>query len=94
MKGFTVDELLNIRHSWETMGFCKGKLPSTMILDQHGNERPPYMTMNGIIIDQVSPEFRNRTRKILMFSPSAIIPALAEIESAYNDVIEKEVRAF
>ena len=78
------------------MGIAKGKLPSTMITSQHGNEIHPYMTimMNGIIIDEHSPEFRNRTRQIIMFSPSAMLPALAKIESAYNDNIEEEVRAF
>ena len=65
-----------------------------MIIDQHGNEIHPYMTMNGIIIDENSPEFRKSTRQTIMFSQSAMLPALAEIESAYNDHIEEEVQTF
>ena len=52
------------------------------------------MTMNGIFIDEHSPEFRNRIGQIIMLSPSAMLPALAEIESAYNDYIKDEVRTF
>ena len=52
------------------------------------------MTMNGIILDENSPEFRNLTRQIIMLSQSAMFPALAEIESAYNEYIEDEVRTF
>ncbi len=51
LKGFGEGELLHTRLSWEAMGICKGKLPSIMIIDQHGNEMHPYMTMNGIIIN-------------------------------------------
>ena len=70
LKGFRVDELLHTRLSWEAIGIAKGKLPSTMIVDQNGDERHPYMTMNGIIIDEHSPEFRNRTKQIIMFDSS------------------------
>ncbi len=67
-----------------------------MIIDQHGNETYPFMTMNGIIIDDSSPEFRNIqvTKHIITFATSALLPALAENESAYNDHIEEEVQAF
>ena len=47
--------------------------------------------MKGIIIDKHSPEFRNSTRQIIMFSTSAMLPALAEVESAYNNNIEEKV---
>jgi hypothetical protein len=94
LRGFGVGELLHTRLSWEAFGIAKGKLPSTMIIDQHGNEEYPYMTMNGTIIDDHSPEFRNRTKQIIMFATSAMLPELAEIESAHNDHIEEEVRAF
>ncbi len=91
LRGFRVGELLHTRLSWEANGIATGKLPSTMIIDQHGNETHQYMTMNGIIIDNHSPEFRNRTKQIIMFATSAMLPALAEIESAYNNHIEEEV---
>jgi hypothetical protein len=94
LKRWRADELLHDRLSWEAIGIAKGKLPSTMIVDQQGNERYPFMTMNGIIIDDQSPEFRNRTKQITTFATSAMLPALAEIESVYNDHIEEEVRAF
>jgi len=61
LKNFRVDELLQNRLSWEAQGIAKGKLPSTMIVDQNGDERYPFMTMNGIIIDENSSEYRNRT---------------------------------
>ncbi len=51
--------------------------------------------MNGIIIDEhFSPEFRNRTRQIIMFATSAMLPDLAETENADNENFEEEVRAF
>ena len=65
-----------------------------MIIDQHGNETHPCMTMNRVIIDEHSPEFRNRMRQIIMISPSAMLLAIAEIESAYNDYIKDVVRTF
>ena len=71
-----------------------GRLPSTMIIDQHGNETHPYMTMNGVIIDELSTQFRNQTKQIIMFSPSSMLPALAEIELAYYDYIKDEARTF
>ena len=94
LRNWRVDELLQNRLSWEAQGIAKGKLPSTMIVDQNGDERYPFMTMNGIIIDENSPEYRNRTKQIIMFEPSAMLPALAEIESAYNDHIVDEIRTF
>ena len=60
LKKFRIDELLQNRLSWEAIGIAKGKLPSTMIIDQHGDEVHPYMTMNGIIIDEHSPEFSTK----------------------------------
>ena len=68
-----------------------GKSPGTVTTDQHGDEAHPYMAMNGIILEQHSPEFRDRARQIMMFSTSAVLPALAEIEPAYNENIEEEV---
>ncbi len=59
-----------------------------MKVDQNGDERYPYMTMNGIIIDENSSQYKNRTKQIIMFETSAMLPALAEIESAYNNHIE------
>jgi hypothetical protein len=52
LRGFGVNKVLHTRRSWESLGISKGKLPSTMLYDQHGNEVYPYMTMNGIIIDE------------------------------------------
>ena len=50
--------------------------------------------IHGIIIDEHSPEFRNSTRQIIMFATSAMLPALAEVESAYNENIKEGVQAF
>ena len=55
LKNFTVSDLLHTRHSWEAIGICKGKLPSTFMVDQHGDETVPYMLMNGVLIDENSP---------------------------------------
>ncbi len=76
LRGFGVIELLNTRHSWESLGISKGKLLSTMIYNQHESEVYPYMTvaMNGIISDKFSPYSINSTREIIMFSPSAMLP--------------------
>ena len=38
LRGLGVGELLQTRISWEAMGIAKGKLPRTMMTDQHGNE--------------------------------------------------------
>ena len=38
LRNFRVTDFLYTRQSWEAMGVSKGKLPSTMIIDQHGNE--------------------------------------------------------
>ena len=73
------------------MGIAVGKAPGTVTTDQHGGETHPYMAMNGIILEQHSPEFRDRARQIIMFSASAVLLALAEIESVYNENIEEEV---
>ena len=62
LRNFRVVDLLHTRLSWEAMGIANGKLPSTMIIDQHGNETYPYMTMNGVIINELSPDFRNLMR--------------------------------
>ncbi len=94
MTNFVVIELLYTKPSWEAMGISNGQLPSTMIFDQYGNEQHPYMTMNGIIIDENSPELFRRMRKIIDFPPSAMLPALAEIEKVYNEVFEEDVRVF
>ena len=91
---FNITELLHTKPSWEAMGISKGQLPNTMIFDQYGNEQHPYMTMNGIIIDENSPELIRRMRKIIDFPPSAMLPALVEIEKAYNEVFEEDVRVF
>ncbi len=91
MGGFGEGDLLHTRLSWEAIGISKGKLPSKMIIDQHGNEIHPYMTVNGIILDKTSPEFRSSTRKIIMFATPAILPTLGEIKAAYNENIKEEV---
>ena len=67
LRNFRVGELLHTRVSWEAMGIAKGKLPSTMIIDQHGNETHPYMTMNGVIIDEHSSEVKTWMKQILIF---------------------------
>ena len=57
LRNFAVADLLYTRSSWEAMGISKGKLPSTVITDQHRNETFPYMTLNGLIMDEFSPDF-------------------------------------
>ena len=52
---FGVEEVLHTRTVWEAMGFALRKIPSTMIIDQHGIERPPFMTTNTIIVDEYYP---------------------------------------
>ena len=94
MRNFRVVDLLHTRLSWEAMEIANGKLPSTMIIDQHGNETYPYMMMNGLIVDEFSQEFRAMMQQILMFSPSAMLPALKQIELAYNDHFDDEDRTF
>ncbi len=96
MRGFGEGKLPHTRLSWGAMGISKGKLQSTMIIDQHGNEMHRYIIMNRIIIDEnlLSPEFRNRIQKIIMFTSSAMLPALINIEAAYNENIKGEVQSF
>ena len=65
-----------------------------MIIDQHGNETCPYMTMNGLIIDPTSPEFIALMNQIRQFSPSAMLPALEPIELAYNEHFNNDNRTF
>ncbi len=65
-----------------------------MLYDQHGNEAYSSMMMNGIIVDEFSPEFINSTRKIIIFSTAAMLPALSEIEKVYNEYSEEEVQTF
>ena len=60
LRNFRVVDLFHTRTSWEAIGISKGKLPSTVIIDQHGNETYPYMMMNGVLIDPDSPEFIER----------------------------------
>ena len=38
LRNFCEADLLHTRLSWEAMEIAKGKLPSTMIIDQQGNE--------------------------------------------------------
>ncbi len=62
LTNFGVAELLHTKQSWEAMGISRSQLTSTMIIDQHGNEQHPFMKMNGIIIDEHSPEVISRMR--------------------------------
>ncbi len=94
LTNFGVAELLQTKQSWEAMGISKGQLPSIMIFDQYGNEQHQCMTMNGIIIDENSPKLIRRMRKIIDFPPSAMLPELVEIEKAYDEVFEEDVRVF
>ena len=88
LRNFGVADLLHTRPSWEAMGISKGKLPSTVVTDQHGNEASPYMTMNGLIFEEFSPEFIAQMNQKIMFSPSAKLQALKQIELAYNEVFD------
>ena len=96
LRNFGVTDFLRVhtRSSWEAMGISKGKLSSTVIIDQHGNESYPYMTMNGLIIDPTSPEFVARLRQIRLFSPSAMFPALEQIKLAYNEHFDDDNLTF
>ncbi len=85
-----LSELLHTKRSWEAMGISNG----TTIIDQYGNEQHPCMTMNGILMDEHSPELISRMRKIIKFLPSAMLPALVEIKKAINEVFEEDVSAF
>ena len=76
------------------MGLSKGKLSSTVIIDQHGNETYPYMTMNGQIIDPTTPELISRMRQLSLFSPSAMLPALEQVKSVYNEYFDDDNPTF
>ena len=67
LRNFRVTDFLRTRSSWEAMGISKGKLSSTVIIDQHGNETFPCMTMNGLLIDPTSPEFISWMSQIRLF---------------------------
>ena len=71
LRNFTVSNLLHTRQSWEAVGICKGKLPSTLMIDQHGDETFPYMSMHGVMIDENYPEFIAKMNQLIMFPPSA-----------------------
>ena len=94
MRNFRVTDFLHTRQSWEAMGVFKGKLPSTMIIDQHGNEAYPYMTMNGLLIDPTSPELIARMRQLRLFSPSAMLPTLEQIKAMYGEYFDDENPTF
>jgi hypothetical protein len=94
LTNFGVAELLYTKQSWEALRISKGQLPSTTIIDQYGNIQYPFMTMNGIIVDEHSPEIISLVRNIIEFPPSSMLPALMEIEKAYNEVFKEVVRAF
>ena len=49
LSSFEVQEQLLTRTSWEKIGIAKGKLPSTLIRNQNGIEKAPYMTLNGYL---------------------------------------------
>ena len=54
--------------SWEAMGITKGRLPSTMTVDPvTGNDTVPIMTMNGVLIDEYSSEYKNRMKNITYY---------------------------
>ena len=86
LRNFTDSNLLHTRHSWEAIGICKGK--------QHGDETVPYMLMNGVMIDENSPEFIAKMNQLIMFPPSAMLQALEQIELAYNEYFEDDNRTF
>ena len=76
------------------MGVSKGKLSSTVIIDHHGNETYPYMAMNGLIINPTSPELISQMRQLRLFSPSAMLPALEQIKSVYNEYFDDDNPTF
>ena len=90
LRNFRVVDLLHTRTSWEAMGISKGKLPSTVITDQHGNETYPFMMMNGVLIDPESPEFIERIRQARLFPHSAMLPALEQIKLVYHENFEDD----
>ena len=94
LKNFRVRDLLHTRQSWEALGITKGKLPSTVFTDQHGNETYPYMMMNGVLIDPDSPEFIERMRRARLFPPSAMLPALEQIKILFNENFEDDNPTF
>jgi hypothetical protein len=91
-----IPEYMNVfrQKAWECLGLAKGKLPSTTIIDRKGNEVFPYMTMNGILIDENSSEFRQRMTRIIMFPSFAMLLSLAEIENIFNEVFHEETQTF
>ena len=90
LRNFRVVDLLHTRTSWEAMGISKGKLPSTVITDQHGNETYPFMMMNGVLIDPESPEFIERIRQARLFPHSAMLPALEQIKLVNHENFEDD----
>ena len=50
--------------------------------------------MNGLIIDPTSPKIISRMRQIRLFSPSAMLPALEQIKSAYNEHFDDDNPTF
>ena len=94
LRNFTVSDLLHTRHSWEAVGVCKGKLASTSMIDQHGDETVPYMLMNGVLIDENSPEFIAKMNQIIMFPPAAMLQGLEQIELAFNEFFENDNHTF
>ena len=50
--------------------------------------------MNGLIIDPTSPKIISRMRQIRLFSPSAMLPALEQIKSVYNEYFDDDNPTF
>ena len=85
LRNFRVVYLLHTRTSWEAMGISKGKLPSTVITDQHGNETYPFMMMNGVLIDPEAPGFFERMRQARLFPHSAMLPELEQVKLVFHE---------
>ena len=83
LKNFPPHDLGHTKASWEAMGITKGRLPSTMT--GTGNDIVPIMTMNGVLIDEYSSEYKNRTKNITLFPSPVMIDTLTVIEEIFKE---------
>ncbi len=95
LKNFPPHDLGHTKASWEAMGITKGRLPSTMTVDPvTGTDTVPIMTMNGVLIDGYSSEYKNRMKNVTLFPSPVMLDTPAVIEEIFKEFVDDHDQAF
>jgi hypothetical protein len=59
-----------------------------------GNDTAPIMTMNGVLIDEYSSEYKNRMENITLYISQVMLDTLAVIEEIFKEFVDDNDQAF